>query len=91
MTGIFEICLGRAGLVFILSDVTRFAGFSRRLVQQVLSLVFDFMFLVSYYNNNCNLNHWEFMPIFSKYNAKERVFLSKYEDGVVENYCIMHF
>ena len=33
--------IARATLVFILCDVTRFAGFSRRLVQEVISLVFD--------------------------------------------------
>ena len=33
--------IGCASLVFILRDVTRFAGFARRLVQEVSSLVFD--------------------------------------------------
>ena len=33
--------IGRASLVFILRDVTRFVGFARRLVQEVSSLVFD--------------------------------------------------
>ena len=31
----------RASLVFTLRDVTRFAGFLRRLVHEVLGLVFD--------------------------------------------------
>ena len=35
--------IGRASLVFILRDVTRFVEFSCRLVQEVISLVFDLM------------------------------------------------
>ena len=33
--------LGRASLVFMVCDVTRFAGFLRCLVQKVFSLIFD--------------------------------------------------
>ena len=36
-----DVYIGRASLVFILRDVTRFAEFSRRLVQKLLRIVFD--------------------------------------------------
>ena len=36
-----DVYIGRASLVFILRDVTRFAEFSRRLVQKLLRIIFD--------------------------------------------------
>ena len=57
----------RASLVFILRGVTRFAGFLRRLVKDVINLLFDRMLSVWEFRsvtNNCNLNH---VKLVSKY------------------------
>ena len=53
--------------VFILRDVTRFVGFSRRLVQKVVSLVFEPQVYGGfwYVTNNCNSNHSNFHRYFS--------------------------